>query len=289
MAKSTDKDQPQTRFTGLWIPAELLEIRELHMTTVMLAAWIHALDDPNNKHGGCFASNEFLADKLRVKPNTVAKALTELRKLKIIEDKSFDGRTRVIKSRLNKFLADHESNADLDSPSQSNAGLDSDPRGVGLESNATLDLNPSDPINAEDPHISTVFKAKKREKKKDDGGEPPNPPASSTRKSSSKSRKEPKLSKDKPGAVERREAVHVTDDEHDKLVKEHGQQLTEACYDKLNAAKQSKGLEYKSDYHTIINWVVNAVQKDQKQGYAGTKSRAQVNVAPEHKSQYDKF
>jgi len=110
-------------------------------------------------------------------------------------------------------------------------------------------------------------------------------PAHASGKSSSK-RKKRKLSKDKPGAVERREAVHTTDAEHDKLVAAHGEAFAEACYDKLNNSKLANGKEYASDAHAIGNWVINAVQNDQKQGYTGTKSHAHTNVAPEHKDQY---
>jgi len=125
---------PKPRFTGIFIPAEILEREELTLMEKFLLSWIDALYCKN--HGGCFASNEYLASKLGAKENTVAKSLTKLRKLNLLADVSFDGRTRVIRATLNEAVAE----------SQSNAGLDKNPKGVGFKSNADMDKNPSSPI-----------------------------------------------------------------------------------------------------------------------------------------------
>ncbi len=125
--------EPTPRFTGIFLPVEILEMEELSIFEVMLLSYIGALY--SKKEGGCFASNEYLAKRLRgVKPTTIVKSLTHLRKLGLIEDISFDGRRRVIRSLVEKYV--HES--------QSNAGLDLNPMQDGEEgqSYAACDKNP---------------------------------------------------------------------------------------------------------------------------------------------------
>ena len=122
---------PQTRFTGIFIPAEVLQLENITLMEMMLLSWIDALFC--KQKGGCFASNEYLASKLRVKENTIAKSLTNLRQLGYIEDVSFDGRTRVIKAKIGKIIDE----------SQSNADLDLNPTPIGKKSNPAMDKNPN--------------------------------------------------------------------------------------------------------------------------------------------------
>lgn len=53
----------------------------------------------------------------------------------------------------------------------------------------------------------------------------------------------------------------MTQEENDKLVVLHGQEMTDACYDYLASYKIEKGYKTKSDYLTICRWVVEAVGK----------------------------
>jgi len=109
---------PNPRFTGIFIPVEILEIEELSPLEQFLISWIDALYCEN--HGGCFASNDYLAEKLRVKENTISKALTNLRKIGLLEDVSFDGRHRVIRAKIGEFVEKSQSKAALDlNPRQS--------------------------------------------------------------------------------------------------------------------------------------------------------------------------
>src|SRR5215510_1550926 len=123
---------PNARFTGIFIPREILEKEELTFFEMMLLSWIDALYC--EQHGGCFASNEYLGKKLRgAKENTIAKSLTRLRKLGLIEDISFDGRKRVIRA----LISDHVNKI------QSRSGLEKNPTRVGKKSNPKLEKNPS--------------------------------------------------------------------------------------------------------------------------------------------------
>lgn len=126
--------EPMPRFTGIFIPVEILEMKELTLFEMILLSWIDALYCPD--HGGCYASNDYLGSKIgNAKENTVAKSLTKLRNLKLIEDVSFNGRIRVIRALINRYT----------DKAQSKSGLDKNPRGVGKKSKSELDFSPSSP------------------------------------------------------------------------------------------------------------------------------------------------
>ena len=63
------------------------------------------------------------------------------------------------------------------------------------------------------------------------------------------------------------EFVSMTDEEYEKLIKEHGQDLTSKFIETLNNYKGSSGKKYKSDYLAILNWVIKRV-KEEKDGTA---------------------
>ena len=97
------KETPNPRFVGLFIPAEILEIEELTTTDHMLLAWIDGLQ--SKEHGGCFASNEYFAKKLRLKENTVKILITKLVDLGLVERLSFDGRQRILRTCKEKWFS----------------------------------------------------------------------------------------------------------------------------------------------------------------------------------------
>ena len=96
-------NQPRQRFTGIFVPVEILELEGITLFEERLLAIIESLYDP--EYGGCHASNDYLAQKMRnAKPNTVVKALVKLRSMGLIEDVSFNGRKRVMRACIgNKF------------------------------------------------------------------------------------------------------------------------------------------------------------------------------------------
>jgi len=85
---------PKPRFTGIFIPTEILEIEELNPSEIILLAWIDALQA--KEYGGCFASNEYLAKHLKLKSDTIQKMITKLKSLNLVKQVSFDGRTRIL-------------------------------------------------------------------------------------------------------------------------------------------------------------------------------------------------
>jgi len=102
---------PQPGFTGIFIPVEVLEHHELSLLDMMLLSWIHALS--KNSAKACFASNAHLAQRLRIKEDTVSKSISQLRRLGLIEDISFNGRVRLIKAKIGHLL-DGQSYAEYD-------------------------------------------------------------------------------------------------------------------------------------------------------------------------------
>ena len=61
------------------------------------------------------------------------------------------------------------------------------------------------------------------------------------------------------------EAVTMTEEEYQKLTGQHTTAFVEKCIEVLNNYKLSSGKRYKSDYHTILNWVIERVSKDYPQ------------------------
>ncbi len=83
-------------FKGIWIPREIWLHPELSLQAKVLWAEIFSLND--REAGGCYASNEYLCDFLGVKLSRLKEVLKELRDSKLLEDVSFNGRSRIIRS-----------------------------------------------------------------------------------------------------------------------------------------------------------------------------------------------
>lgn len=60
--------------------------------------------------------------------------------------------------------------------------------------------------------------------------------------------------------------VSMTDEEHSKLIQEHGPELTQKFILKLDNYKGSNGKTYKDDYRAILSWVVDEIKKEKNTG-----------------------
>lgn len=221
---------PSPRFTGIFIPIEILENPSLTLFEMMLLSIIDSLYCP--KHRGCYASNAHLGKRAgNAQENTVVKSLTKLRRLGLIEDVSFDGRTRVIRALINKYV--HEAQ------SQSYADWDKNPRGVGEKSYPDPSKNP---IGV--PPV-LIYESKDDRKEERERATPPAPPS--------------KL-------IERAKNVATTDAEHEKLLSAHGSLKTLTFYEILSEWKEDvpRSKWKKNDYRSILRWVVNAESEKQK-------------------------
>jgi DNA-binding Lrp family transcriptional regulator len=92
------QESPQRAFKGIWIPAEIWLNPELSVQDKILWAEIDSLDGKD----GCFASNAYLAKFMKLSEDRIKEIITKLKKLGLIKQKSFDGRTRILESSLNK-------------------------------------------------------------------------------------------------------------------------------------------------------------------------------------------
>lgn len=93
---SVNKSKFSRQFKGIFIEASIWLEKGLSLIEKCLWAEIDSLFCEH--HGGCYANNEYLADFIGIKERTLRDALAKLRAVGLIEDISFDGRTRVIKA-----------------------------------------------------------------------------------------------------------------------------------------------------------------------------------------------
>ncbi len=229
---------PKPRFTGIFIPVEILEIEELTILEQMLISWIDALY--SEEHGGCFASNIYLAEKLRVKENTIAKAMTHLRKIGILEDVSFDGRHRIIRAKIGDFTE----------KSQSKAGLDLNPKQSWIKIQGSIGQKSSRSL-IEKKEESKVYK-------------PPTPKGEDGGVTSLSSSNQPKT-KESPCPKERYlENVLLTNEEYTKLMTLHGEKDLQRMLEILDSYIGSVGKNYKSHYHVLTkaNWVYTRLNEE---------------------------
>lgn len=86
--------QEERVFKGVWIPAELYLAKGLSMLEKVLFVEINSL----NGEGGCFASNDHFSEHLNVGRTRVSQMISKLKGLNLVEEESFDGRRRVLRS-----------------------------------------------------------------------------------------------------------------------------------------------------------------------------------------------
>jgi hypothetical protein len=79
--------------------------------------------------------------------------------------------------------------------------------------------------------------------------------------------KESKEKKSKVNKINYAEYVSMTNDEYQKLLAAYGEEATKKMIEILDNYKGSTGKKYKSDYRTILNWVVQRyLEEKNKQG-----------------------
>tara|TARA_R110001583_G_scaffold103537_1_gene250804 strand:- start:18402 stop:19094 length:693 start_codon:yes stop_codon:yes gene_type:complete len=97
MQKQQVKETRQ--FLGIWIPREIYLNKELNWTDKILVVEINSLDNER----GCFASNDYFAEFLSVSTTTISTSISKLKSLGLIEQVSFDGRTRILKAAFKQI------------------------------------------------------------------------------------------------------------------------------------------------------------------------------------------
>ena len=84
----------EREFKGIWFPAEVWLDTRLTALEKMILMEIDSLDGD----GGCWASNDYLADFCVCSKATVTRAISKLIELGYVRQVAFDGRTRVLRS-----------------------------------------------------------------------------------------------------------------------------------------------------------------------------------------------
>ncbi len=82
----------QRDFKGVWIPKEIYLAEDLSWTEKILLIEIDSLD--NDEEKGCFASNQYFADFLKIKPMSVSNMIAKLKEKGFVKQIHFDGRNR---------------------------------------------------------------------------------------------------------------------------------------------------------------------------------------------------
>ena len=87
--------EEKREFKGVWISREIWLDKRLSILEKGILTEINSLD---NEESGCYASNKYLAEFCQCSEASVTKAISKLKQLGFIYEKSFDGRTRILKT-----------------------------------------------------------------------------------------------------------------------------------------------------------------------------------------------
>lgn len=78
------------KFTGVFIPAKIFNNTELTWSEKILWCEIQALAGED----GCFASNDYLGEKMGISATKISEKISKLKKLGLVKQVGFDGRRR---------------------------------------------------------------------------------------------------------------------------------------------------------------------------------------------------
>lgn len=98
-------------FKGVWIPKEIWLDSRLNALEKVILAEIDSLDKGDE---GCWASNQYIAEFCQCSATKVSTAITKLIDLEYLYLQNFDGRTRILKSRLSNFERQNFKNCNAD-------------------------------------------------------------------------------------------------------------------------------------------------------------------------------
>ena len=90
-------EQSKRLFTGIWIPKDIYLNIDVKWIAKILFLEIHSFT-ANGK--SCFMSNEYISNFLGISIRQVTRIITELKNIGWIEETSFDGRKRFLRSRM---------------------------------------------------------------------------------------------------------------------------------------------------------------------------------------------
>ncbi len=100
----------QRDFKGVWIPRSIYLDSRLTALEKIVLVEIDSLDGDD----GCFCSNEYLANFCQCSERKISDAVSKLIELGYITSVSFDGRKRVLRSRVEKTARQNSKNCEAD-------------------------------------------------------------------------------------------------------------------------------------------------------------------------------
>jgi len=254
------------------IPSHILDDPEIDDSTAILFGRIASLS--SNK-GYCYASDKYLAELTRCCTREVK------RRIKKLEDRGYVRK----ETKKNGVLWDRKI--------YPNFNYEGNIR--SLRKDHTV---PSKGLSGPHNNISnnnkeSIPKGIPKKKPEPDGSSRPKPSASDSPPTLKKSLKKPK---EKPSCTriapknktitipattkERAKHVKTSDEEHEKIIKKFGIERTNKCYEKLSLWKEDtpKSKWKKSDYRSILRWVIDAVVEDeQKEKKRAAAQNAETN------------
>lgn len=113
-----DPENPVKQYKGVWLPKEILDNPDLTPTEKILLAIIESLDD--EEAGGCYASNEYLGEKLGTSGKVASNLIASLKKKGYLTQTKFDGRVRFVRAALSPKWNLHPQIVD---PASTNCGV----------------------------------------------------------------------------------------------------------------------------------------------------------------------
>ena len=84
-------------FQGIWIPKLIYLNTEVNWYAKILFLEIHSFTEHGKE---CYMSNKYISSFLKISERQVSRYISELKALEWIEETSFDGRKRYLRSRL---------------------------------------------------------------------------------------------------------------------------------------------------------------------------------------------
>ena len=90
--KATDRN-----FQGIWIPKQIYLNTEVNWFAKILFLEIHSFTEHGKE---CYMSNKYISSFLKISERQVSRYISELKALGWVEEASFDGRRRYLKSML---------------------------------------------------------------------------------------------------------------------------------------------------------------------------------------------
>lgn len=109
-------------FKGIWIPAEVWLDERLNPLEKVILMEIDSLDCGDK---GCYASNEHIAEFCKCSESKVAHTVTRLIELGYVSRESFDGRQRILQSRLANFARQNSKVCKADVQNLQESNIDS--------------------------------------------------------------------------------------------------------------------------------------------------------------------